>query len=588
VVLAVGVVLLVTAAATLAEVHADPLAPLLLLGAATVLALLSVLGSGVRLRSSAEALAAAAAALGLAAALADGRWSAGEPVTSLVLTAAYGALRLVAPHVATWPVAAWAAGQLAALRLLDELPAAVHQEGYLIVALLGLGIALWARPLVARIVLLSTAPWWLAGVVGGSADAWTGTPAGRWPVALLVTAAGAAVVLARLRRELDPWLGPPRLVPVVAGLAAGTALAGALSPLGTEVLVGGAWAGVAVPSTAAGVLAGWRRGLLLPVAVTGGTTAAVLCAGQLARDGDWGSLSVLLLLVAAPPAVTALVRRSTRPVTLPVSIWCLAGSVLLALRADVLGTTAAALLLTAVYSAAMALGSGPTPDVRRPTSRAAGLPGAAAIALPAVAGDQRVLLLVLAVQALATLGWARRAGRVSDTDPATAEPQDPVATEISAGWRVGAAHVAVGGWVGVSLADLTFLEAWTYPLAVGLLVAAGPRLLRAPSWPSWGPGLLVALAPSTAWAVVEPDGSRALWALALAVLVLVGGGVAGMAAPLSVGAGAAVVLVLGLAVPALPWPLTAALVAGAGLLALGTLREWRPVAGFRLLLAELR
>jgi hypothetical protein len=126
------------------------------------------------------------------------------------------------------------------------------------------------------------------------------------------------------------------------------------------------------------------------------------------------------------------------------------------------------------------------------------------------------------------------------------------------------------------------------PLAAGLLVAAGPRLVRAASWPSWGPGLVVAFAPSTLWAVVDPAGGRAVWVLAAAVLALVGGARAGLAAPLGVGAGAALVLVLGLAVPALPWPLAAALVTGGGLLALGTLREWRPVAGFRLRLAELR
>ena len=74
----------------------------------------------------------------------------------------------------------------------------------------------------------------------------------------------------------------------------------------------------------------------------------------------------------------------------------------------------------------------------------------------------------------------------------------------------------------------------------------------------------------------------------LAVAALVGGAAQGLLAPFAVGAAAAVVLVLGLAVSALPWPLTAALVAGAALLAVGTLREWRPVAGFRLRLAELR
>jgi hypothetical protein len=94
--------------------------------------------------------------------------------------------------------------------------------------------------------------------------------------------------------------------------------------------------------------------------------------------------------------------------------------------------------------------------------------------------------------------------------------------------------------------------------------------------------------PSTVWALLEPGAWRAVAVLGCAVGVLVGGAAAGLRAPLAVGAGAALVLVLGLAVPALPWPLTVALVAGAGLLALGTVREWRPVGGFRLRLAQLR
>ena len=588
VVLAVGAVLLVIAAATLAWVHAGALAQLVLIVAGAALAALSLAGSGARLRSSAEAFAGAAAALGLAAALADGRWATGEPVTSFALAGAFTALHALAPRTATWPLAAWTAAQLAALRLLDELPAAVSTEVQLAVALLGLGLAFTARPLVARVALVTTAPWWLAGVVGGSADAWTGEAGGRWLAAVLMVAAGAGLVPARLRRELEPLLGPPRLAPVVAGLVSGAAVTGALSPGGTGALVAAGWVGVALASGAAIALTGWPRGLLLPAAVAAGATVTALCAGQLLQDGAWGALSLLLLLVAVPPAVASLLRRSTRHVAVPVSVWCLSGSVLLALRAGVLATAVAALLLAAVYAAAMALGSGLDDDVRRPTAGAAAVTGAVAIALPAVTGDRDVLLVVLAVQALATLGWALRTGRVTGADVATAPPEDPVAEEISAGWRVGAAHVTVAGWVAAALADAHVLEAWTLPLAAGLLVAAGPRLLRAASWPSWGPGLVVALAPSTAWAVLEPDGGRAVWVLTLAVLVLVGGAAAGLLAPLAVGAGAAVVLVVGLAVPALPWPLAAALVAGAGLLAVGTLREWRPVAGFRLRLAELR
>lgn len=588
VVLAVGALLVVIAATTLAWTHAGAAARLLLAAGAVVAALLSLFGSGARLRSSAETFAAAAAALALGAVLADGRGLAGEPVSPLVLAGACAALRVVAPALLAWPLGAWAAAQLGALRLLDVVPATLHTELQLGVALLGLALALRGRRPLARIALVTTAPWWVAGVLGGTADAWSGHQGGRWLAATLMVGAGAGLVPARRRPELARLLGPPRLAPVVAGAVSGAALTGAVSPSGTGALVAAGWIGVFLASGAAVVMTGRVRALLLPTAVVGGATVAVLCTAQLAQDGAWGPLSLLLLLVALPPAAASLLRRSTRHVAVPVSVWCLAGSALLALRAGVLDAATAAVLLAALYSAAMALGSGLDDDVRRPTAGAAALTGAVAIALPALTGDRDVLLVVLAVQALATLGWALRTGRVTGADVATASPEDPVAEEISAGWRVGAAHLTVAGWVAAALADARVLEAWTLPLAAGLLVAAGPRLLRAASWPSWGPGLVVALAPSTLWAVLEPDGRRAVWVLVLAVLALVGGATAGLLAPLAVGAGAAVVLVLGLAVPALPWPLTAALLTGVALLAVGTLREWRPVAGFRLRLAELR
>jgi hypothetical protein len=88
--------------------------------------------------------------------------------------------------------------------------------------------------------------------------------------------------------------------------------------------------------------------------------------------------------------------------------------------------------------------------------------------------------------------------------------------------------------------------------------------------------------------VLDADGPRPVPVLAVAVVVLMAGARTGVLAPLLVGAGTAVVLVLGLTVPALPWPLTAALLTGTALIAWGTLREGRPVGGFRLRLAQLR
>jgi hypothetical protein len=588
VLLAVGAVLLVIGATALGRAQGGVLSWVLLLAAGAGAAALSLRADLARLRSSAETLAVCAAGLGLASTVTGGPVFDGEPVTPALLAGAFLALRVIAPTVTTWPLAAWFAFQFAVVRLLDDLPAGLHTDVRLIVTLVGLGVALTARRAVARVALVTTAPWWLLGVVGGTASTWTGGQWGRWPAAVLMILAGAALVPARLRRELEPLLGPRTLAPVVAGVVSGTAITGALSPAGVGALVVAGWAGVVVAAVADLVLTGWRRGLLLPATVAAGATTALLCVGQLLHARAWGALSLLLLLTALPPAVVTALRPHDRHLTAPIVVWCLTGSVLLALPADVLGAGAAAVVLAVLYGLAMETGAGLPSDVRRPIARAAALTGAAAIVLAGVTGQRGELLAVLLVQGLATLGWAVRAGRRTGTDVVTAAPDDVVAEEISTGWRIGAAHLTAAGWTAAALAHWHAIEAWTLPLALGLLIAAGPRLLRGASWPAWGPGLVVAAAPSTLAAMLEPGGPRPVPVLAAAVLVLLAGSRAGVRAPLAVGAGTAVVLVLGLAVPALPWPLTAALAGGAALLAWGTLREHRPVAGFRFRLAELR
>jgi hypothetical protein len=588
VLLGVGAVLLVTAAAVLASTYGGAVAQPVLLVLTASTAALSLRASAARLRSSAETLAGCAAGLGLAGSAGSGPFLDGEPVSALVLASAFLALHVVAPGIATWPLASWGAVQLAVLRVLDGLSPTVSTVAYLLVALLGLGIALFGRRLVARVALVSTAPWWVVGVLGGSSIAWTGGPGARWPAAVLVVTAGTALLPARLRRQLEPLLGPKKLAPLLAGLISGSAVTGALLPLGTPVLVTAAYAGVLLSTTAATVLTNWRRGLFLPMALAAGTTMTVLCAGRLATTQEWDALSLLLLLTAVPTVLVALRRPEDRPVAVPVAIWCLAGAALLAVPAHLLAAASASVLLTVVYVGAMALGSAVRADVRRPTARAAALTAVAAVVLPAVTGERPVLAVVLAVQGLATLGWAHRTGRVTDADVTGADRGDPVAEEVSAGWKLGAAQLAAAGWTTAALAELRALEAWSLPLAAGLLIAAGPQLLRGRSWPAWGPGLLVAAVPSTLLAVTDPSGPRPVPVLLVAVTVLLAASRAGVLAPLVIGAGTAVVLVLGLAVPALPWPLGAALIVGITLLAWGTLRERYPVAGFRLSLADLR
>jgi len=76
--------------------------------------------------------------------------------------------------------------------------------------------------------------------------------------------------------------------------------------------------------------------------------------------------------------------------------------------------------------------------------------------------------------------------------------------------------------------------------------------------------------------------------LAAAAVAMVAGGRAGVRAPLLVGAGTALAVALGLTARTLPWPVAAAVVVGVLLLAVGMLRERRPVAGFGARLADLR
>ncbi|GAA3161495.1 hypothetical protein GCM10010531_11450 [Blastococcus jejuensis] len=575
VLLGVGAVLLVSAGATLASAHGGPWARALLLVLAVVAAAVSVLAARARLRSAPEVLAATAAALALAGSASAGISLDGEPVTAAGLAGVFLGLHLVSRRVAAWPLASWAAAQIAVLRTLDDVPEALHTATYLTVALVGLAGALFARPLIGRLAIATTAPWWVAGVVTGIGSAWSDTGVRPWLSVLLVLGAAAGLLLARLRAPLDPLLGPPRAVPVVAGVVSGVAAVGPISALGPVPVAVTGFMGVLLATVPPSVLTGWRRGLFEPVAVTAGVVVSGLCVVQLAVDGRWAALSLLLLLTALPTAGVAARRPDERPVTLPTAVGCLAASVLLALPDGILGAGVAAALLTTLYAVAMVVGSALDPGSRLATARAAALAGVAAVAVLAAEGDRPALAVHLALQGAFTLGWAWRTGA----------RDAPLA---AAAWRVAAGQLVLAAWVGAATAGLAAVEWYSLPAAAGLLIAAGRGLAHGRSWPAWGPGLLVAAVPSAVLAVVTSDGARAVAVLIAASVALVVGARTGLRAPLMIGAFTALWLAVGFAVRALPWPLGTALVVGSLLLALGTRRERRPVAGFGARLADLR
>ena len=581
VLLAVGAVLLVSAGATLASAYGGPLVRATLLALAAVAATVSVRAARAQLRTSAETFAASAAGLGLAAADVGGAPATGGPLLPVGLAAVFLGLHRLSSSPAAWPLAAWAAAQVAVLRCVDAVPGALHTELFLVVSLAGLGIALWGRPVVARLVMATTALWWTAGVLGGSREAWTAGPAERWLAAGLVMAAAAGLLVARLHRPLDPLLGPPRLVPVASGLGTGAAVAGASAAGGPVVVAVVGFAGVLIAAVAAAGLTGWRRGLLLPVALTGGVLLAILSIGRLVAGGRWSELALLLLLTAAPTVWVAVLRREDRPVAAPTAVGCLAGAALLGLPDGWASLAEVAALLTALYVLSLLTTARLERDSRRATAVAAAACATVAVVLLVAQGYGGLVAGHLAAQGAVTLAWAWWTGRPGTADTDTA-------LDSATAWRVGAAQLVVASWVVAALGGLGAVEAYSVPAAGGLLLAAGRGLVRDASWQSWGPGLVVAAVPSTVLAVVTPDAARAVVVLGLAAAAMVSGGRAGLRAPLMVGAGTALVLSLGLAVRALPWPVGTALVVGSALLAVGMLRERRPVAGFATRLADLR
>ncbi len=578
VLLGVGVVLLVAVGLAGPSLAGGP-ARVGVLVLALLAASASALAARARLRSTEEACAAAAAALALTGAAAGDRPLDGDVVPPLLAAAVLASLRVLFPRPLSWPLGAWVAVQVAAVRALQVVPAGVPRAALLLtVALAGLLLTLVTRPTLARIVLVTTVPWWGAGVATGLTTAATADGSARWAAAGLTVAVAAVLLPVRLVRALEPLLGPPRAVPVAAGLVAGGAVGAALStgdpvslPLAGEL-------GVLLVSGAATVLGGWRRGLLLPAATAAGSTLVVLAVVQLALAARWGALVVLLLLTALPVAGVALLRRDERPTALPTAVGCLAGAALLAVPAGLVTTGAAAAALTGLYAVTLAGRPAMEPDVRGPTGAVGAVCAASALTVLAVDAAWAQLAGHLAAQGALTCGWAALLARTTDRGGA----------EGAAAWRTGAAELVAAAWTAAALAGTSTIEAWTLPAAAGLLLAAGPWLFEGPSWPAWGPGLLAAAVPSTVAALVQPGVLRPVLVLVAATVAMALGARTAVRAPLLTGAGTAVALAAGLALVVLPLPLTGALVAGAALLGLGARRELRPVAGFGARVTEMR
>jgi hypothetical protein len=576
VLLAVGAVLvLVGAGAVAAGLGEAAVAPIVI--AAVLAASLSGWAAASDLRSTEETLAACAAGLALLAGAWNGDLRTGSALPPAVVAACGLALRLMVPTTVTWPLAAWVAAQLAALRTVDAVPGRLHAALFLAVALTGLGIALRGRRPVARAALVTTVPWWTAGVVSGVTTAWTGAGVDRQVAAALVVCAAGGLLLVRLRADLDPLTGPKLVLPVLAGIVAGAGVWGALSDLGTPGVTAAGYVGVLLATTVPELLTGWRRGLFGPVAAAGGGTMALAALVGLSTGAHWSALALLLLLTALPTLVRLWWHPDDRPSAVPTALGCLAAAAVLTVPAGLLRPGTAAALLTVLYGAGLVGAATLAAPSRRPTLVAAGVSAAVAVALVAGRRELSTLGLLLGAQAVLTLGWA------GWTAASGGKLQPP-----SAAWRIGAAQLTLAAEIAAFHGGLQVPEAYSLPLAAGLLLGAGPRLVGGPSWPAWGPGLLVAAVPSGLLAVLAPGSVRPVTVLLGAAMIMLTAGALGVRAPLMIGAGTAVAVALGLAVQALLWPLAGVLAIGAALLAVGARREEFPVAWFGARLAQLR
>jgi hypothetical protein len=429
-----------------------------------------------------------------------------------------------------------------------------------------------------RLLHLADSPWsGRSGDALAPADAGLGAP---WllplaVVVLLVTLASVvrAVPAARgeLERGVDRVAGSPTaLGSAAAGLVAGSVVAAvALEPVAAWLVVGLLLL-LAAAATVWAVVAR-RLSPLVP--------AVLFAAAGVVVSLHAAGLTLAALLVTL--VLAAVVHLSSRPVTLAAAVGALVPPALAGVvwtvghlaEVDPVRTAptalvaVGALVLLAPY-APRRWWSAARPDLARTGLEA----GAVAAAVPV--GVAGVLLAPLPSAATWAAVDLTVAGVVVTLVALLREDRRRVA------WA-GGVLLALASWVRLADLGVSAPEAYTLPSALVLLAAGAWRMRHRPDTGTvvaLAPGLSLALVPSLLWVLDDPTGVRTpLLGLACLALVLAGAGLR-WTAPLLVGAGVGLLLVLRLAAPhladALPrWVLIGG--AGALLVAVGATWEQR-------------
>ncbi len=548
---------------------------------------------------------------------------------ALFVAVGTGALRPVAPQLRTWPVASWVAGQVAVLVAVQSTPLRSDLlAGVLLgVALTGLAIAWAARGVVALAGLLGSVPWWLAGVWVAERAAWGGD---RPAVAagLAVAAALGLLVTTHPRVPELPVAAP--LVPVLAGVVAGSAVAGAATSGGPRWLLAAGFAGLGLAAVVAVAASRGPDWVPRDAGLAAATTLVLLAAVGTARTGRWADLGLLMVTTAAAAVLLSVRNRDTRPSTVPIAVGTVALAVVLLTSEGPVSGAAVGAALVAVAVAALAEAvvlevvlpwwaarrvrawvrqrvrrgprpvTGPVDDVRdafaavdtgradapagaagpdpdSPDVRAAGsaavtgsVVGLLGVGLALAAGRPGVTAVLLAVLGLALMGH----GDVTrGTRPADVPLEEQDARGRSTRGLGGLCLVAAA-WTGAALAGWSVLH--VVPVVAGSVLLAGSwrALPHGPSWSSWGPGLATALVPSVLLAVLDPTPAQQVGTLVASLVLVLGGLGWAVRAPFVLGLAGVLGVSVGWLADGAPTPWVVALFGvGAVLLLVGAVRE---------------
>jgi hypothetical protein len=555
VLLVAGAVAVVVAGAESLRLTGWVLPTILALGSAT-----ASLWCGHRgLRTSEETLAVAAVVL----VLVSDRPSTGgaSAVVLAVLAVVFRVLGRFGRTAVTWPIAAWITAQLAVLEALTGVgPSGLaHLTAVLGTALAGLLVTLRGRRRLAVAALATTVPWWVAGVVEGTALVWTTTSTATAALAAtLMVGAAAGLTALRLRPGLQPLLGPRPVLPVLSGAVTGSAVSGLLQAAGPAGVPAAGYLGLVTAALVAQLASPRPHSLVRPAGLALASTATALAVVQLLADGRWTALALLLVTAAGPAVLVAARQPADRPGALPVAVACLTGAALLAEADGTLGSVwVGPLLLALAVGALMAATLERHSRAEVPLAVSAALVGLIAVDRAGRAGGLTGLAGALAVLGAALFGYAVR-------------------TDRRAARSGGCLALVLAAWLAVGSAGVGVPEAYTLPLAAVLSLYSGRRLATGPSWSSWGPALAAGYGPSVVLALVDPGLLRLLLVVVVATLTMTAAAGWGLQAPFLVGAATLVTVGLGRLVAILPLPgLVAFALAGVVLLAVGASYESR-------------